>query len=226
MQLLRNGVDKLTVTADYGNKSNSNAFVFKVFFQYEDGTVDASSNVSVPTSGTNTATRQSSGDKKVIGFAIGTTAGAGNRNGCIRNVMVSADGLTEYVAPQATTYPITFPSEAGTVYGGTLTVNQDGSAGLAAEWANIASYAGETLPGEWISDRDVYAPGTTPTIGAQVVYKLAAPLTYTLTAAEMTTLFGQNNWWADCGDIAEINYRCDTAKYIDKKLAALLAALS
>ena len=44
---------------------------------------------------------------------------------------------------------------------------------FSSEWAMIDSYAGEELPGEWISDRDVYAEETTPTAGAQVCYKLA-----------------------------------------------------
>lgn len=43
-------------------------------------------------------------------------------------------------------------------------------------WEYIASYAGETLPGRWISDRDAYAAGTTPTIGAEVAYELATPV--------------------------------------------------
>ena len=62
-----------------------------------------------------------------------------------------------------TTYSIAFPSKAGTVYGGTLTVNEDGTGKLVVTDANIASYSGETLPSTWISDRDVYAQGTTPT---------------------------------------------------------------
>lgn len=39
-------------------------------------------------------------------------------------------------------------------------------------WEYIASYNGETLPREWISDRDEYIAGTTPTIGAEVAYRL------------------------------------------------------
>ena len=81
--------------------------------------------------------------------------------------------------------------------------------------ANIASYNGETLPGEWISDRDVYAAGTTPTTGAQVVYKLATPQTYQLTPEEVTTLLGQNNVWADCGP-STVEYPCNTKLYIQK----------
>lgn len=43
-----------------------------------------------------------------------------------------------------------------------------------SDWDYIASYNGETLPGEWMSDRDKYASGTTPTTGAEVVYKTTA----------------------------------------------------
>lgn len=89
-------------------------------------------------------------------------------------------------------------SLGGTYYGGTLDVL---TGVLTVEWENIDSYAGETLPGEWISDRDVYASGTTPTTGAQVVYKLATPTTVQLTAHEVETLTGINNVWSDSGDV-------------------------
>lgn len=63
--------------------------------------------------------------------------------------------------------------------------------GMEAFGAEIASYNGETLPGEWMSDRDEYAPGTTPTIGAQVVYK-NTPTTISTSAEEITTVSGTN----------------------------------
>lgn len=85
------------------------------------------------------------------------------------------------------------------VYGGSLDVVK----GVAViEWANIASYDGETLPGVWISDRDDYAPGTSPTTGAQVCYKLETPITVQLTSQEITTLIGTNNVWSDAGDLS------------------------
>lgn len=86
-----------------------------------------------------------------------------------------------------------------TIYGGSLDVT---TGVLTVQWANIASYGGETLPGEWISDRDVYAPGTTPTTGAQVCYKLAESLTIQLSAQTIKTLKGQNNIWSDAGDVS------------------------
>lgn len=38
-------------------------------------------------------------------------------------------------------------------------------------------YAGESLNGVWISDRDVYSPGRIPSAGAQVAYELDTPWT-------------------------------------------------
>ena len=77
---------------------------------------------------------------------------------------------------------------------------------LTVEWENIASYDGEALPGEWISDRDAYAPGTAPTTGAQVCYKLATPITIDLTSAQLSTLRGDNNVWSD-GDDVTMTYK-------------------
>lgn len=108
--------------------------------------------------------------------------------------------ITAYEPPTPETYTIDLN---GTRYGGTLDViegkltNTDGY---------IASYNGETLPSTWISDRDEYAEGTTPTIGAQVVYKLATPTTVTLTPTQITALKGENNVSSSTGDIVECKY--------------------
>lgn len=110
---------------------------------------------------------------------------------------------TTWVSPVKTNYPVTWETEAGTIYGGTLDVV---SGVLTVTDAQIASYAGETLPGEWISDRDVYAAGTTPTTGAQVVYKLAKPQTYRLTGAEVRTIAGFNQIYSDAGPVIDIKF--------------------
>lgn len=86
-----------------------------------------------------------------------------------------------------------------TVYGGTLDIV---SGELTITHDYIASYSGESLPGEWISDRDVYAEGTTPTTGAEVVYELASPTTVQLTGQQVDLLTGLNNVWADSGDVS------------------------
>lgn len=126
--------------------------------------------------------------------------------------MITTEPYTEYVPPVGDTYDITFPSETGTVYGGKLNVT---TGELVVDRAQIASYNGETLPSTWISDRDVYIQGSAPTIGAQVVYKPATPITYQLTPTEVATFLGTNNIWADTGDV-DVTYRADPKLYIEQ----------
>lgn len=59
----------------------------------------------------------------------------------------------------------------------------------------------------------------------QIAYYLATPLTYTLTATEIETLLGENNIFADSGDIVSVTYKADTKKYIDNKFAELQALI-
>ena len=126
----------------------------------------------------------------------------------------TADEYTPYIG---TTYPISWSDEAGTVYGGYL----DAVSGLlTVTMANIASYNGETINEPWLSSTDPYVSGATPTTGAQVVYTLATPQTYQLTPQAVTTILGQNNIWADTGDV-EATYIADTKLYIDAQIAAL-----
>ena len=106
---------------------------------------------------------------------------------------------TTYEPYQGTTYAIDWTSEAGTVYGGTLDVV---TGVLTVDRANIASYNGEVINEPWLSSMDAYAVGTTPTTGAQVVYTLATPLTYQLTAQEVEALVGTNNVWSSSGDVS------------------------
>jgi hypothetical protein len=77
----------------------------------------------------------------------------------------------------------------GTRYGGQLDVT---SGVLTLTHGEIASYDGETLPSTWISDRDEYQAGTTPTTGAQVVYELATPQTVQLTPMQVWAVQGGN----------------------------------
>jgi len=53
----------------------------------------------------------------------------------------------------------------------------------------------------------------------QVVYELAEPQTIQLTPQEVTSLLGENNISADCGDV-EVTYRADTKLYIDEQTKA------
>lgn len=98
-----------------------------------------------------------------------------------------------------TTATLTLPE---TIYGGTVDV----ATGVGSkEWGYIASYNGESLPGEWISDRDVYAAGTTPTTGGQVAYKLATPEPFQATGNQpLTSLLGYNTIYTN-GDTITLN---------------------
>lgn len=118
---------------------------------------------------------------------------------------------TSYHAYKGDVYNIQLPSEAGTVYGGTLDVT---NGVLTVTDGYIASYNGETLPSTWISSMDVYAEGTTPTTGAEVVYKLATPQTYNVTPTEIKTLLEINNIFADCGDV-DVEYVRDATSIIN-----------
>ena len=99
------------------------------------------------------------------------------------------------------------------IFGGTLDLV---SGVLTVTHGYIASYNGETLPSTWISDRDVYASGTTPTTGAQVVYELAEPQTYQLTPQQIQTLVGQNNVWSEQGDV-ELSYHIPITNLLVKR---------
>ncbi len=122
-------------------------------------------------------------------------------------------------------YNITFPSEAGTVYGGTLdAVNRKLNS-----YPYYASYNGETLTGPWVSSMDVYTPGAIPTLGAQVVDMGGAATSYDLSdAPEITTFLGTNNIWANRGDVT-VTYGAylETVKaYADKVGDSILSAIA
>ena len=94
-------------------------------------------------------------------------------------------------------------SLGATYYGGLLDVT---TGELEVTWGNIASYAGETLTGEWLSSLDEYSALGTPTTGAQVVYELATPQTFTLTKEQIQTLLGQNYVSHDGGGTISLVY--------------------
>ena len=110
-------------------------------------------------------------------------------------IVAGAKVRTPYTPYIRQTYNIALPE---TVYGGTLDVE---SGVVNTTWGHIASYAGEALPGEWISDRDVYSSGAVPTTGAQVVYKLTEPITIQLTPQQIAALSGVNTLYTDAGTL-------------------------
>lgn len=102
-------------------------------------------------------------------------------------------------SPPATTYavPIDSPGLMGipVTSGGNVTNTSsnsyvadviDISAGtLTRNCGHIASYAGETLPGEWIASS---TSGSSPATGAKVVYELSDSITTNLTDAQLAVL--------------------------------------
>lgn len=111
--------------------------------------------------------------------------------------------ITTYEPYQGKQYTQQFPT---TIYGAEWDVV---SGGMKQTDGYIASYNGESLPSTWISDRDVYASGTTPTTGAEVVYKLATPTTIQLSPLSIRMLQGTNNLYTDCGEVIEGEYFVD-----------------
>lgn len=99
----------------------------------------------------------------------------------------------------------------GTVYSGEVdAVSGEGN----RTWGIIDNYAGETIPSEWISDRDVYSADKNPTVGAQVAYRLAEPVPFTATGAQpLPALAGANTVLTDA-DSATVTGRADPIKRI------------
>ena len=116
---------------------------------------------------------------------------------------VGVENLTTYEPYQGETSTLTLPE---TIYGGTV----DEVTGIGEKtWGYIASYNGESLPGEWISDRDVYSDGTTPTTGAQVAYKLATPEPFQATGNQpLPAVAGLNTVYTD-GESLDVTGRQD-----------------
>ena len=122
-------------------------------------------------------------------------------SGELFNIMCNIGSTPEPYEPyQGNDYTLALPE---TIYGGTV----DAVTGAGSKtWDYIASYNGESLPGEWISDRGVYAPGTTPTTGAQVAYKLATPEPFEVTKISIPSLIGENTFFTN-GDNMDIIYK-------------------
>lgn len=165
---------------------------------------------------------------------------------------------TDYEEYLGTTYPITFPSGTGTVYGGTLDVTNgvltvdrksveiqtldwyydNSNALFTVDIPDMKSYSytsnitkticssykykgsnkgwASMVFGEFgIANKNFRIKDTryetasafkTALTGETILYELAEPISIHLTASQITTLLGQNNVWADCGDISNLVY--------------------
>lgn len=136
-----------------------------------------------------------------------------------------------YIVP-GTTAPTTYTPYIGrtntltlpeTVYGGEVDAEGKGQ----ETWGYMDSYAGETLPAEWICDRAAYAAGTTPPNGAQVAYKLDKPKPFTATGGTVVPALSGTNTVLTDADSVTVTGRADPIQTIAKlsnRIAALEAA--
>ena len=79
-----------------------------------------------------------------------------------------------------------------------------------------------TIPFYYVFDNYFYAwlpVDTADDFSLQLVYELATPTTYQLTPTQIHALLGQNNIWADCGDV-EVQYKADVQRWVEKMLNA------
>ena len=109
----------------------------------------------------------------------------------------------------ATTYTFNVPAAAGNLYG----LKFDPIKGKIWKITeHIASYNGETLPGHWQSDRDIYLEGTTPQTGAEVVYRLADEdiIEYDCTPMVIPLNYHENYFFIENGMFIELSYYAAT----------------
>lgn len=183
---------RYTISFDY---SGTNEHITFIGFEYSDGTQD---NVNCNSLTRTHYTHTSNANKNVVGifksyYQTDTIT--------LYDIQVEEGATATSYTPFTGSYANV--SFGNTVYGGVLDVSR----GIVTVTdGNIAEYDGEELPSTWISSMDVYAPDTTPTEGAQVVYKLATPLTIAVNPAQIRTEEGDNVIYADCGDIIKCTY--------------------
>ena len=155
---------------------------------------------------------------KYIRFSRRNTSGA---SADVADAQLEIDTQsTTYEEYNGNTYTINFVDGSSplTVYKGELDV----LSGLLKAYPHYDSYNGETINGEWISDRDAYSVGATPTIGAEVqVISGSDYTTYQQTANNVKSLEGVNNIFADTGNILNAEYVRDTTTIINQILARL-----
>ena len=159
------------------------------------------------------------GDVTKYWYAI-VANGATLNNTIYPYIVPGTTAPTTYTPYIGSTNTLTLPE---TVYGGEVDAEGKGQ----ETWGYIDSYAGETLPAEWICDRAAYAAGTTPPNGAQVAYKLDKPKPFTATGgAAIPALSGTNTVLTDADSVTAAG-RADPIQTIAKlndRIAALEAA--
>ena len=241
-------------------------------------------NYPINTSGTSESTDEIVEVKNIILCDLTAMFGAGNEPSTVEEfkALFPADyypynkgDITTVGAVNGDPYrhaTITIPSDPGIVYGGQITVNDDGTGTLKSElayallndpdkWVSATgttnfqymqyyngrkkydnSYTGlscsymtvdtlkqNTQTARWRGASDTqfglkWTDGTLEQVKADaaagkiaICYELATPLTYTLTAAQVTTLLGTNHVWSDAGQV-ELSYWTHTSSTVKTTL--------
>lgn len=219
-------------------------------------------------------TDEESGIRKAGVFTYSTYFGPGTYDCVIKFQVERAASASDFVPSEDSSVTIPFPIPAGDVYGGSLTINEDGSADLVSHpkitnpvFTGIATdptsgvvivFSGVDRASEIIAcdsltiggairevnhvqinldGRIIISPDWIQNLTTMEEFNAAYashPLelvvsggtkegftdtTYHFTADQVRTLLGENNIWADCGEV-EVKYSCDPNIYIDEKLNA------
>ena len=115
---------------------------------------------------------------------------------------------TSYHAYNGTPYLVSFGQ---TVYGGVYDANR----GKVKPNVYYPSYNGETINGRWLSSKDVYVEGNTPTTGAQVVCLDEYDTEIDVLELSVAAIVGTNNITSDCNGDVTASYKVSIQKYVD-----------
>ena len=183
------------VYCKYSVKQDTEGYGLRLRFEYEDGTTD---NINLSNSTSYVTGGAWSNPNKILSSV--SMRVSNSISGNVKDIIISTIESDYIPFVSSTTHTVTFPS---TIMGGSYDfVSGKGK----SEWGYIAEYDGETINEPWISSIDVYTPGTTPSTGAEVVYKLETPAEIILTPEEIELLRGINNIWTD-GDNVTVKFQ-------------------
>ena len=267
---------RYTIMITYTSENANNC----ISLNYADGTFDAAQDL--PASPTKTTVLLKTNASKTFAYlgcgwrnSTGTVTVYYEESGVFEGDLTAADFETY----NGNTYPISWSTIAGTVYSGTLTVNEDGTGQIVVDQQNFdggsltwtkntgSNFRNFTAPpsvkikynstistvkssmykstsNDGASSTDdcyVWVRSLNPNnliavkdtakavmtaeefktamTGVDFVCVLETPVTTPLTAEQVgqiiTTLYGDNNVWADTGNVS-LDYRADTKLYIEK----------
>lgn len=185
----------------YGRASIPSAVSYPRFvFNYADGTT---SNVNLTVVSEFVTFNGTSEINKDVDYITFTYSGSTSATMSLTDMRISigtTDSGRDYIAPAVSDIPTEpnglpgIPVASGGNYIDTgetrwICDTIDFKAGTWTKRCGIInSYNGETLPGVWMSSKDVYVSGNSPTTGATVVYALAAPLVAQLSEEQLTAI--------------------------------------